>query len=243
MAEEPDDRATHTWPGPGPSRLLAEVMCTGGERRQAMPASWEEELGSPAALETLVHLLAVSQEGWQAGHIHRVEYLAVRLAVAAGLPPEEVEAVRWGAALHDIGKARVPREILQKPGPLDPPEYAVILQHPVWGVELLADLPCLPLPTVDAVCCHHERWDGAGYPLGLQQQAIPLSARIVSVADVFDALTSARPYKAAWSCEKAALYLLEQSGQQFDPHLTRLFVVEVLGLGQLADHGGDPAIK
>ncbi|WP_245872821.1 HD-GYP domain-containing protein [Deinococcus planocerae] len=193
------------------------------------------------ALDEAVNFLGVSQDAWQAEHIRRIVDFAGRLAEASGLSPAEVAAVRWGAALHDIGKARVPQAILQKPGPLEPLEYEVILQHPVWGVQLLADLPFLPVQTVEAVRHHHERWDGAGYPLGLEGGRIPLSARIVAVADVFDALTSARPYKTAWSYQDAVEHLIGEAGRHFDPALTRLFVCGVLGFTHLAERFGDAA--
>lgn len=194
---------------------------------------------SERALDEVVQLLGVSQDAWQADHVRRIVDLAQRLAAATGLCPAEVQAVRWGAALHDIGKARVPQAILQKPGPLNPLEYAVIRQHPAWGVQLLADLLFLPLQTLDAVRHHHERWDGRGYPLGLKGQHIPLSARIVSIADVFDALLSTRPYKRAWTYQEAVEYLIAESGRLFDPHLTRVFVCEVLGFNHLQEHFGD----
>nr|WP_274704880.1 HD-GYP domain-containing protein [Deinococcus geothermalis] len=191
------------------------------------------------ALDEVVQLLGVSQDAWQADHVRRIVDLAQRLAVAAGLGPAEVRAVRWGAALHDIGKARVPPAILQKPGPLVPEEFAVIQQHPVWGADLLTALTFLPVEALDAVRYHHERWNGAGYPLGLAGQRIPLSARIVSIADVFDALLSNRPYKAAWTYQDAVDYLIAEAGRRFDPHLTRLFVCEVLGFTYLADRFPD----
>lgn len=192
-------------------------------------------------LDAVVQVLAASQEGWQRGHVRRMMSCAERLAVAAGLSPDQIRAVRWGAALHDIGKARVPQAILQKPGPLDSREYGVILRHPDWGVELLASLPCLPTQTLAAVQHHHERWDGGGYPAGLRRCRIPLSARIVGLADVYDALVSARPYKPAWSAADAARFLLAEAGGQFDPHLTRLFVRDVLKFGDPAGPGAAPA--
>ncbi|MFB9994891.1 HD-GYP domain-containing protein [Deinococcus oregonensis] len=185
------------------------------------------------ALDEAIHLLGVSQDAWQSEHIRRIVDFAQRLAGAAGLGPQEVRAVRWGAALHDIGKARVPQEILHKPGPLNALEYEVILQHPLWGVQVLAELPFLPAQTVDAVRHHHERWDGNGYPLGLREQAIPLVARIMAIVDVFDALTSVRPYKPAWPYQDAVEHLIRESGRQFDPELTQLFVCEVLGFNHL----------
>jgi putative nucleotidyltransferase with HDIG domain len=205
--------------------------------RRCLARAAEPLADAQSVLDAVVGLLAASQEGWQEGHIRRMMARAEELAVAAGLCPEQVRAVRWGAALHDIGKARVPQAILQKPGPLDAQEYGEIRQHPDWGVELLASLPSLPPQTLAAVQHHHERWDGGGYPAGLRRRRIPLSARIVGLADVYDALTSARPYKPAWSAQGAARYLLNEAGGQFDPGLTRLFVRDVLNFGELIDPG------
>ncbi|WP_051935406.1 HD-GYP domain-containing protein [Deinococcus sp. YIM 77859] len=186
-----------------------------------------------AVLDTAIHLLCLWQEDGQEGHPRRTMARAEQLARALRLPARRVRAVRWGAALHDIGKEQVPPAILQKPGPLDPLEQQTIRQHPDWGVARLAGLPWLPQETLHAVRHHHERWDGQGYPLGLYGSAIPLSARIVALADVYDALTNRRVYKAAWTTEQAALYLLAEVGRQFDPELTRLFVGHVLGFPHL----------
>ncbi|MBB5233055.1 HD-GYP domain-containing protein [Deinococcus budaensis] len=226
-------------PGPRagrPGLAFPPICCPCGLRRGA---------GAPDAangVDAAVQLLGAfpegsGPEGWQGGHLRRIVAWAEALTVVAGLAPDEVQAVRWGAALHDIGKARVPRAILQKPGPLDAHEFAVILRHPEWGVELLGRLPSLPAQTLDAVRHHHERWDGGGYPAGLRRCRIPLSARIVALADVYDALTSERPYKAAWSEADAARYLLREAGRQFDPHLAPLFVREVLGFRDLLASG------
>lgn len=198
-----------------------------------------EPTGGPLA-GRVTRLLALQLESGQGRHLRRLVDLAGRLAVAAGMPAPGVRAICWGAALHDLGKLRVPAGILDKTGPLEAWEQAVMLRHPEWGAELLAGLPRLPRATLDAVRHHHERWDGTGYPAGLRGPQIPLSARIVSLADVFDALTSVRAYKPVWTEQEAALYLLREAGRHFDPALTRIFVCDVLGLGHLVGLFGDP---
>lgn len=222
------------------------------DRAAVLPVLWPGcEAAAPpdpaGALDHLICLLGAALEeagqageDWQREHVRRTADLAGRLATALGLLPGEVRAIRWGAALHDIGKVRVPQAILQKAGALGPAEHAVILQHPVWGVELLAALPFLPPQTLEAVHHHHERWDGQGYPAGLRGGEIPLSARIVCLADVFEALTSPRPYKSGWPEADAALYLLQEAGRLFDPVLAPLFVDGVLGFGHLLSPGGQP---
>ncbi|KEF35155.1 hypothetical protein RDMS_03735 [Deinococcus sp. RL] len=184
------------------------------------------------ALDAAVSLLTSVQAGGGRGHEERVVTLAVALAQAAGLSAPQVRAVRWGAALHDLGKLRVPAALLNKAGPLSGEERALLQRHPVWGAELLSPLP-LPAAAVAAVRHHHERWDGSGYPAGLRWGRIPLTARIVALADVFDALVSSRPYKPAWCEREAARVMLRGAGSQFDPHLARLFVGEVLGFRDL----------
>ncbi|WP_157468984.1 HD-GYP domain-containing protein [Deinococcus murrayi] len=207
---------------------LAEWGVGTGQRGAMLRLPDEPDL----ALDAAVSLLASVQAGGGQGHEERVVTLAIALAQAAGLSAPQVRAVRWGAALHDLGKLRVPGELLEKAGPLSAGERALLQQHPAWGAELLSPLP-LPAAAVAAVRHHHERWDGGGYPAGLRRGRIPLAARIVAVADVFDALVSSRPYKPAWCEREAARVILRGAGSQFDPHLARLFVSEVLGFRDL----------
>src|SRR4029453_10527719 len=129
-------------------------------------------------------------------HIRRVQGWAVALAEAAELTPDEVEAVRVAALLHDIGKLAVPEHILTKPGRLTPKEFARVRIHPIVGAEIIKAVP-FPYPVAPVIQSHHERWDGSGYPDGLRGEAIPIGARVLAVVDYFDALTSARPYHAA----------------------------------------------
>lgn len=181
------------------------------------------------SLDQAVYCLGTALDAGQGRHVERMVSYATRLAEALALGPEELQAVRWGAALHDVGKSRVPAEILWKPGPLSAEEFDIVVQHPVWGTEIIQALEFLPEGVIAAVRHHHERFDGQGYPAGLRGEAVPMTARIVAIADVFDALSSARPYKEAWSLQRAAEYLLSGAETQFDPWLVRVFVTDVLG--------------
>jgi len=163
-----------------------------------------------------------------AGHTERVTELTLRLARALGVPEEDLEHIRRGAILHDVGKIGIPDSILLKPGPLTEEEWAVMKKHPVYAYEWLSGIPFLK-KALEIPYCHHERWDGSGYPRGLKGLEIPLSARIFAVVDVYDALTSDRPYRKAWPREKALAYIQEQAGKQFDPEVVEAFLRLVAG--------------
>lgn len=162
------------------------------------------------------------RDGETEDHTRRVTETTVRLARAVGIAGEELEFIRRGALLHDIGKMGIPDSILRKSGPLTGEEREVIRMHPVYAFELLKPIPYLR-GALDIPYCHHERWDGRGYPRRLLKEEIPLSARLFSIADVWDALVSDRPYRRAWRQEQAHEYLLRQAGRQFDPRVVRLF--------------------
>ena len=157
------------------------------------------------------------------GHSRRVTDLAVTLAERMGMRPEELVHLRRGALLHDIGKMGIPDSILLKPAALDPEEWEVMRRHPVYAVDLLSPIDFLR-PALDIPYCHHEKWDGSGYPLGVAAEQIPLAARIFAVVDVWDALTSTRPYRPAWPTERALAYIKEQRGKQFDPAVVDEFM-------------------
>ncbi|MCS7235017.1 MAG: HD domain-containing protein [Armatimonadetes bacterium] len=157
------------------------------------------------------------------GHTLRVTALTVELGRAMGMSEEELVHLRRGALLHDIGKMAIPDEILHKPGPLTPEEMAVMRRHPQYAYELLWPIEYLR-PALDIPYCHHERWDGTGYPRGLRGEEIPLGARIFAVVDVWDALSSPRPYRPAWPPERVRAYLQEQAGRQFDPAVVEAFL-------------------
>lgn len=157
------------------------------------------------------------------GHSERVTALMERLAKSVGMNTEEALYARWGALLHDIGKMAVPDAILHKPGPLTEAETEVMRRHTTVAYEMLAPVPFLAT-ALDVPYCHHEKWDGSGYPRGLRGDEIPLAARLFAVIDVYDALTSDRPYRAAWPVEKAVAYLREEAGRHFDPFAVNAFL-------------------
>lgn len=147
----------------------------------------------------------------------------MRLADRIGISEEEKVHLWRGALLHDIGKLVIPDDILHKPGPLDEEEWAVIKKHPQFAYDWLYPIEYLR-PALDIPYSHHERWDGSGYPQGLKGREIPIFARIFAVVDVFDALTSDRPYRKAWSIKKTLKYLQDQVNIQFDPEVVKIFV-------------------
>jgi putative nucleotidyltransferase with HDIG domain len=157
------------------------------------------------------------------GHSRRVTETTVAVARAMNIPEEEVEHIRRGSILHDIGKMGVPDDILRKEGPLTEEERQIILKHPETAYELLKQIPFLE-KALEIPYCHHEKWDGSGYPRKLKERDIPISARIFAVADVWDALTSDRPYRDAWPQEKVVQYLINDSGKHFDPNVLSVFL-------------------
>ncbi|MEO5348371.1 MAG: HD-GYP domain-containing protein [Magnetococcus sp. YQC-3] len=156
-------------------------------------------------------------------HNHRVTYYAVSLAERAGVPRSGITALIKGAFLHDLGKIAISDTILLKPGKLTDEEMTIMRTHVQHGLDIVAQIPWL-IDAAETIGGHHERWDGTGYPSGLAAEGIPLNARIFSLADVFDALTSRRPYKEPLPLEKALSILRQESGTHFDPRLTEIFV-------------------
>ena len=157
------------------------------------------------------------------GHTLRVTELSERLAREMGLSEMEIVHIRRGALLHDIGKIGVPDSILLKPDKLTPEEWEIMRKHPEYAYDMLLPIEYLR-PALDIPYCHHEKWDGSGYPKGLKGEQIPLAARIFSVIDVWDALTSARAYRPAWSRKEALDYIREQTGTHFDPAVVHVFL-------------------
>ncbi|WP_439651373.1 HD domain-containing phosphohydrolase [Photobacterium atrarenae] len=157
-------------------------------------------------------------------HVIRMSRYAQIIARAAGFSEYQAENLLHAAPMHDIGKIGIPDMILQKPGKLDPEEWAVMRRHAEIGAEIIGedDSPLMCMAR-DIALYHHEKWDGSGYPAGLKGEDIPVSARIVAIADVFDALTSARPYKPAWPIDKATDLIRSEAGSHFDPALVNAF--------------------
>ena len=175
----------------------------------------------------------VTLQGWGAalemrdletyGHTQRVTQMAEELSRKMGISEPSLTNIRHGALLHDIGKLSVPDAILKKPEPLTEEEMAIMRKHPESAYQFLVQVKYL-LPALDIPYCHHEKWDGSGYPRRFRGEEIPLAARIFAVVDVFDALTSDRPYRKAWSKSAALQYIQEQAGMHFDPHVVEMFL-------------------
>lgn len=157
------------------------------------------------------------------GHTQRVTELTLRLGTVVGMRDDNLLYLRWGALLHDIGKMGIPDSILLKPGPLTDDEWVTIRKHPDYAYDLLYPIEFLR-PALDIPYCHHEQWNGSGYPRGLKGTQIPLAARLFAIVDVYDALASDRPYRAAWERERVIQYIQEQSGVKFDPDLVKVFL-------------------
>ena len=157
------------------------------------------------------------------GHSERVMKMMLELATRVGMNAEELLYARWGSLLHDVGKMGIPDQILHKPGSLTQEEWVVMKSHTTIAYELLSPVTFLR-PAIDIPYCHHEKWDGSGYPRGLKGDEIPLMARLFAVIDVYDALTSDRPYRKAWSEEKTRAHLREQCGTHFDPRAVKVFL-------------------
>ncbi len=157
------------------------------------------------------------------GHSKRVTAFTIAIARAMRLPDEEVESIAHGAFLHDIGKMAIPDSVLRKPGPLTPDEVLIMREHCLRGYQMVCKIPFLA-DAAEIVYAHQERWDGTGYPRGLKGEEIPLGARIFSIADTLDAITSDRPYRAAQSYQAARDEIEQWSGRQFDPVIVRVFL-------------------
>ncbi|SDS02694.1 response regulator [Pseudomonas oryzae] len=158
-------------------------------------------------------------------HVIRMSHYSRLLALAAGLGEDEAEDLLHAAPMHDVGKIGIPDAILRKPGKLDADEWRVMREHARIGAKIIGEHPGGLLKMAHNIAlCHHEKWDGSGYPHGLRGEAIPLEARIVAIADVFDALTSERPYKQAWSVEEAVALIRSEAGRHFEPRLVQLFI-------------------
>jgi HD-GYP domain-containing protein (c-di-GMP phosphodiesterase class II) len=189
------------------------------------------------AIIDLTHAYDATLEGWSRvldmrdhvtdEHTHRVADLTVELAGRMDIPESEMGNIRRGALLHDIGKMGIPDAVLQKPDVLTDSEWEIMQTHPELAYKFLSRIIYLA-PALDIPYCHHEKWDGTGYPRKLKGKEIPVAARIFAVVDVFDALTSNRPYRAAWTKEEALAYIQEQSGKHFCPESVKVFL-EMIG--------------
>jgi len=159
------------------------------------------------------------------GHVMRMSHYSKVIALAYGMSESDADDLLHAAPMHDIGKIGIPDSIMLKPGKLSDEEFAIMKTHPEIGAEILGESDSALIALAKLVSLtHHEKYDGSGYPNGLKGEEIPIEGRIVAIADVFDALTSVRPYKDAWSIEKATAFIVSQSGLHFDPELVEVFL-------------------
>jgi putative two-component system response regulator len=161
------------------------------------------------------------------GHTKRVTEMAIQLARTAGFSEETLKHVWRGGMLHDVGKLGIPDAILLKPDKLTDAEWKIMRMHPVYAYEWLSHIEYLH-PALDIPYCHHERWDGTGYPRGLKGEEIPLAARLFAIVDVWDALTSDRPYRKAVKPAEVVTYIRSQSGEYFEPGIVEMFVKQIV---------------
>jgi diguanylate cyclase (GGDEF)-like protein len=196
-----------------------------------------------ATIEALALAIDAKDEIGQR-HVRRMQVYATALARALGMSDTDIQGVKTASLLHDIGKLAVPEHILSKPGPLTQEEFQKIKIHPQVGAEIIAGVP-FPYPVAPLILCHHERWDGNGYPAGLAGERIPLGARILSAVDFFDALISERPHQRAMSIDAALALLREESGKALDPRVVQTFIdlypTLATGTETTAETTGDPS--
>jgi len=183
-----------------------------------------DELGAMnrGTIEVLANAVD-AKSPWTAGHSHRVTWVALEIGKEMGLARGELELLQLSGLFHDIGKIGIPEYILDKPGSLTEEEYAIVRNHPHTGAEMLKPIRAYH-GAIPLVAQHHERFDGKGYPRGLAGEEIVLGARILAVADVFDALYSRRPYRQGWEIGKVISYLEEHAGSNFDPGVVEAFL-------------------
>ncbi len=182
----------------------------------------ELELAYDTTLEGWARALELRDRETE-GHTRRVVEMTLRLVTALGVPEERMVHIRRGALLHDIGKLAIPDQILLKPGPLSEEEWEIMHMHPVYAYQLLSPVPYLR-PALDIPYCHHEHWDGSGYPRGLRGEGIPLEARAFAAVDIWDALISERTYRPRWGRDRVRQYIQEQSGLYLDPRVVETFI-------------------
>lgn len=201
------------------NELLAAVQSRLTRFRQLQMAQMEQAY--QAALTALANSIEV-RDRYTRGHVERVTAYTLAIAEELGWRGKRLEDLRYGAILHDIGKVFINEAILKKAGDLTPQERAEILLHPLRGAEMIKDIPYLA-QAIPVIRSHHEHWDGRGYPEGLKGEEIPIEARIIAVADVFDALTSNRPYHPATTLQQGYEQILKESGSHFDPLVVDAF--------------------
>jgi putative two-component system response regulator len=173
-----------------------------------------------------------------------MSHFARILGLAAGMTEAEADDLLHAAPMHDVGKIGIPDRVLQKPGPLDPDEWKIMQGHAQIGADIIGQHGHGVLALARNIALtHHEKWDGSGYPNGLAGDAIPLEGRICAIADVFDALTSIRPYKKAWTEQEALNFLVEQKGRHFDPVLVDLFLTQMPAIRAIRERWAEDPVS
>ncbi len=199
------------------------------ERTAELQKSYDKVDLTHREVMEMLHLISEYRDDETHGHTLRVGHAAAMLASAAGMDRQFVDLIRQAAPLHDIGKVGIADIILLKPGPLTKEEFAIIKDHPTMGASVLERGSSDILKMAHTIALtHHERWNGTGYPECMEAEQIPIEGRIVAITDVFDALTHARPYKAAWSVDRAVAEMLDGRGSHFDPALVDLFLEKIV---------------
>jgi HD-GYP domain-containing protein (c-di-GMP phosphodiesterase class II) len=201
----------------------AAIAVDSAELFQSLERSNAElSMAYDATLEGWVHALDLRDKETE-GHTQRVTAATLHLAEAMGMNKDELIHIRRGALLHDIGKIGIPDQVLLNPGPLSFEEWEIMRKHPVHAYEWLSPIAYLH-KALEIPYCHHEKWNGTGYPRGLKDEQIPMAARIFAVVDVWDALSSRRPYRPAWSQDKVYKHVQAEGGKHFDPKIVATFL-------------------
>jgi putative nucleotidyltransferase with HDIG domain len=205
---------------------VADITANGLQRASLYDQSLQQT-------QELLNAYNATLEGWALalelrdketqGHSKRIAEQTIRLARRMGYDESQMENLRQGALLHDIGKMGIPDTVLLKPGTLTEAEWAIMRKHPVYARDMLSQIPFFK-GSIDIPYCHHEWWDGTGYPQGLEGKQIPLAARIFAIVDAWDALISNRPYRKAWDKKEALKHIVNQAGTHFDPEVVDAFV-------------------
>jgi ribonuclease P protein subunit RPR2 len=201
---------------------VGELYRTQKERAEELEAAIEQLRTSYRETVRSMAYVVEAKDAYTGQHLERCRVYGNSLMAALGVADDYPDA-EYGFLLHDVGKVGIPERILNKPGPLSAAEWRVMRTHPIIGYQILQGIPFMTT-AASIVRCHHEMWDGAGYPEGLKREQIPLPARVFQVVDAFDAMTTDRPYRASLGSERAAEEIEKMAGTQFDPDVSQVFL-------------------
>jgi HD-GYP domain-containing protein (c-di-GMP phosphodiesterase class II) len=217
-------------PGDFPAETIESITMLADQVGIALHSVREFEEKEKLFMGILIALTRAidAKSKWTAGHSERVAKYAEEIGMRLGLPVPELRALTFSALLHDIGKIGVSEAILEKPARLTDDEFAVIKTHPREGARIIGDIPSYG-KILPGILYHHEHWDGSGYPAGLKGEAIPLTGRIITLADVYDAITADRPYRSGMDGKEALSFMKTQEGRLFDPRLLGVFLEILAG--------------